>query len=452
MANSIILYIRSFFSTGHERTLLAKKNIALSFLLKGGSIIIGLILLPVTIKYINATQYGVWLTLSSIISWMSFFDVGLGNGLRNKLAEANALQQYKDSKIYVSTTYAILSIISICLFLIFLVFNRFINWNAILNISHPNSEMNRVALVVFSIFCIQFVTQIINTVLTASHVVAKVSLILLVGQIVTLIGVYALIKFTQSSLMLLVLVNGGVPVIIQILASIWYYRTSLKEFSPGIKFVDFGHARELLGLGGIFFIIQIGALVLFQTDNIVITQLFGPSYVTTFNIAYKLFSVFILGFNIIITPMWSAFTDAYAIDDLDWIKAAMRKMKLVWLAISAGAIVLFFLAPFIYKTLFNGLVQIPVSLSLAMAFYVIVYSWQTIHVYFLNGIDKIKLQLYLVVISAIINIPIAIFLGHIIGLAGVTWSNSILFLLMGVLFSYQTNKILNKTAIGVLNA
>jgi len=451
MLNSIKEKINNYFSKGHERTLLVKRNIAFSFLLKGLSIIVGLILLPITLKYVNTTQYGIWLTLSSVISWMSFFDIGLGNGLKNKLAESNALGQFKNSRIFISTTYAILIIISSCLFVIFLFVNQFLDWNKILNLDHPSNNINQLALIVFSLFCVQFIAQIINTILTAFHFVAKVSLIMLIGQIVSLGGVVALIKFTHSSLILLILINGGIPVIIQILTGIWYYKNSLKEFAPNVKLIDFKYAKELFGLGGIFFIIQMGALILFQTDNIVIVQLFGPAQVTTFNIAYKLFSVFILGFNIIITPFWSAFTDAYANKDLLWIKSTLRKIKRICLFMSISSIVLFFSAPFIYKVWFNDSINIPVSLSLAMAFYVIAYMWQTTHVYFLNGINKIRLQLYLVIISAVINIPIAIFLGHKIGLAGVTWSNSILFFLMGGVFSFQTSKILNNKAEGILN-
>ena len=51
---------------------------------------IGLVLVPLTINYLNPTKYGIWITLSSVIGWFSFFDIGLGNGLRNRFAEAIA--------------------------------------------------------------------------------------------------------------------------------------------------------------------------------------------------------------------------------------------------------------------------------------------------------------------------------------------------------------------------
>lgn len=71
--------------------------------------------------------------MSSIIGWFGFFDIGLGNGLRNRLAEALAKEDLKLARIYVSTTYAILSLIILGVLLLFYLVNPLLNWNKILN-------------------------------------------------------------------------------------------------------------------------------------------------------------------------------------------------------------------------------------------------------------------------------------------------------------------------------
>src|SRR5688500_16255025 len=102
-----------------ERSLQVKKNVFTSFLAKGGSVIINLLLVPITIDYVNPTQYGIWLTLSSVIAWFGFFDIGLGNGLKNKLTEAIAKGDHLLGRKYVSTTYLVLTLISILLLIVF---------------------------------------------------------------------------------------------------------------------------------------------------------------------------------------------------------------------------------------------------------------------------------------------------------------------------------------------
>ena len=89
---------------GDTRSVKAKKNIIASGLFKGADLLIYLLLVPVTLGYLNPYEYGIWLTLNSILAWINSFDIGLGNGLRNKLAEAIAKDDKVLARKYVSTT------------------------------------------------------------------------------------------------------------------------------------------------------------------------------------------------------------------------------------------------------------------------------------------------------------------------------------------------------------
>jgi len=444
--------ITGFFINGHERTLLAKKNIVISLAVKGLTIVIGLVLVPITISYINPTQYGIWLTLSSLISWFIFLDIGLANGLKNKLAEANALEKTESSRIYISTTYAILTIVSLALFILFCLSNFLLDWGKILNTQTSGNNLNLIALIILGSFCVQFILQTFSSVLTAFHAISKISVIYGIGQLGCLIGVLLLKKFTGGSLLYLVLVFTGIPIIVQFTATIWYFKTKYALFAPSFKMIDFTHAKDLLTTGGMFFFVQIGSLLLFQTDNMVVTQLFGPSQVTTFNLVYRLFSVITMVFTIIMNPFWPAFTDAYAKDDILWIKSIFKKMYKYFILLILISFMLLFASPLIFKLWVGDKIKIPFELSFVMVLYVIGMSWMTIHCFLVNGIGKIKLQMYLYIISTVINIPLAILLGKWIGISGVTISNVVVFIMMGIVLYIQCNKILNKSASGIWNA
>ncbi|NLK53454.1 MAG: polysaccharide biosynthesis protein, partial [Bacteroidales bacterium] len=163
-------FIKSFFTEGHERSIKAKKNILASILIKGFSIGISLLLVPLTINYVNSSRYGIWLTISSIIGWLSFFDIGLTQGLRNRFAEARAKNENQIAQVFVSTTFAILSIIFATLWIIYLFSHSYLNWSNILKVpSEMNTEISILALIVFTYFCISFVLKIINTILLADQ-------------------------------------------------------------------------------------------------------------------------------------------------------------------------------------------------------------------------------------------------------------------------------------------
>jgi O-antigen/teichoic acid export membrane protein len=445
-------YLKGLVTKGQKRSVKAKKNILASFLIKGLSIAISLIFVPLTINYINASRYGIWLTLSSIVTWFSFFDGGFGNGLRNKFAEAKAKGQDELARIYISTTYAILIIIIGIVLIIFLCINPVLNWAKILN-TEPDmaAELSLLALIVFVFFCLRFVFQLITTVLTANQEPAKASFFNFLGSLFSLIIIFILTKTTSGNLIYLGIALSITPVLVFAGSSLWFYRHSYKKYAPSFKYVKFGYVRNLMTLGIKFFIIQIAALVLFNTNNIIITQLFGPEQVTTFNVSFKLFSIVTMIFSIIATPLWSAFTDAYVKDDFKWIKSILLKMRKIWYLLIIFTVLILLSSPVLYKWWVGNKVQVPFALSVAMASYVIVYIWQTIHVFFLNGIGKIKLQLYLVVFSALINIPVAVILGKKLGLVGITLTSTLLFIIMGILFSIQARKILNRTAVNIWN-
>ncbi|WP_198045043.1 lipopolysaccharide biosynthesis protein [Spirosoma montaniterrae] len=452
MVTALKSKLTDFFVRGHERTVLVRRNIALSFLIRAGGILVGLVLVPMTINYVSPAQYGVWLTISSIVQWLNFFDVGLGNGLRNKLAHSLAIGEKEKARVYVSTTYAVLALIAILTFVVFAVSSSFVEWRSVLNVDAEKEETLRsVMWVAVGCFCIQFVVQLINVVLASTHQSAKASFIALFGQLSTLAAIYYCIHYVPSSLFALVAIVASMPVLAFIVSSLFLYRNVLASLAPNWQFIRFKHAGSLLNTGGIFFVIQISVLVIFQSNYVIINQLLGPEQVTIFSVCYKLFSVTIVVFNIIMLPLWSSFTDAYAKQDFNWLRNSLHQMRKLWLAFAALTILILVCSPLLFKLWIGESVSVPMSLSVCMAMYVIANLWHMLHVYLLNGIGKIRLQLILVIIGALLNIPIAIYFGKSFGIIGVVGTNTLFFLVLGVVYSLQCQKIISGTAVGLWN-
>lgn len=442
---------QKFFSQGHERSIKAKKNILGLLLLKGGSIAIGFFLVPLTINYINPTRYGIWLTLSSIVAWLSYFDIGFGHGLRNKFTEALAKGEDEEAKIYVSTTYFSLSAIMAIILILFFIINPFLNWSSILN-SPPSmeAELSTLALMVFVFFCLQFVFKLVTTVLTANHQPAKASLLYFLGSLLSLIIIYILTKTTAGNLLYLGGVLSITPVLIMFIAGIWFYNSSYKKFAPSIRFFRFKYVKQLMNLGGQFFIINISVLLMLSTDNIVITQLLGPEKVTVFNVAYKLFTAISMVYMLIITPLWSAYTDAFTKGDFDWIKKTLKMTKKIWLALSGLTLFVLFISPWFFK-IWVPEVTVPFSLSLAMCTYVIGYIWLNIYTFLLNGMGKIRLQLYVSLVASVLYIPLVIYFGKLWGLVGITIISTFFFVATGAIYAVQVKKLISKSATGIWN-
>ena len=438
----------------HERSLIAKKNIIASFIIKALNILIGLILMPLTIGYLNPTRYGIWITLSSIVGWFSFFDIGLGNGLRNRFAEALASNDHKLAKTYVSTTYAILSVVISVIIVVFYIINYFLSWEIILNTKGDPSlgnELSILAIIVFTFFCLNFILRLIGTILIADQKSAKASIFDLIGNIISVLLIILLINYAKSSLLLFGVILSSVPVCVLIVANLWYFNGYYKIYKPSIKYVDFKKVKDLFNLGIKFFVIQIIGVFMFQVNNIIILKLFSATDVTIYNVAFKYFSVLSMVFYIIISPFWSAFTEAWIKRDVVWIKSIVNKLIKVWIILSLVGLLMLLLSARIYSVWIGNKFIIPFSLSFLVLIWTIFNMYNGIFSQLFNGLGKIKIQLYFGVISAIINIPMALYLGNQIGVNGILVANIVVVLFPIVVYPIQYYKLVNGSAHGLWN-
>lgn len=444
-------HIASFFSSGSARSIAVKKNIVGSLLLKCISILISLQVVPLTIDYVNPTRYGIWLTISSIIAWLSYFDLGFAHGFRNRFAEARAKGENGLAKEYVSTTYAVLFLLFFIVFLIAFVVNNFLDWGELLNIAPSyNKELQVVFGILACFFCLNIVASVFTTMLMADQKPALASLIQTGGQLLAFIAIYILTKTTMGSLVALAFVFSGIPCFLLILLSVvLFYTKKYKDIAPSIKSIRFSLTKNILGLGGQFFVITILALFIFQFINILISRIKGPEAVTQYNIAYKYFNVIGMVVVVVLTPFWSAFTNAYVQKDFVWMRNIVIKLERMWLLTIPVLIIMVSCADFLYKWWVGEKVQISLSLSISMAVYVWFQIGGNVYMYLINGTSKVRLQLMVYLIFAVVSIPVINICCIHYGIEGALIVPTIVFGLQALVGKLQITKIINKEAKGI---
>lgn len=413
---------------------------------------INLALVPLTINYVNPSQYGIWLTLSSIVAWFSFFDIGFGHGLRNRFAESIAIGNFEKAKIYVSTTYAILFLIFSGIWILFFTLNFFVNWSIILNAPPElSSELSKLALIVFSFFCIQMILGTINTILIADQKSAKASFFDMLGQFASLIIIFTLTKTTQGSLIYLGLSFGFAPIVILLFSSYWLFKGDYKYYIPSPNYVKYSAISDIVKLGSKFFLIQISMIVIYQMNNLLITHIGGPEEVTAYNIANKYLGISVMIFSIIMSPFWSSFTEAYFKKEFIWmkeIKKILNKISLIGIFL---IVLLVLISPYIYKIWIGNSINIPIDLTIYVAIYTVFQILIWLNTPLLNGLGKMKIQIMGYILAFVFHIPLAIFLGSIIGIGGVIISSSVFYFIIFILTSRQTKLILDGKATGIWN-
>ena len=427
-------------------------NILFSGFLKIVGLLTSLVIVPITINYLNNEVYGIWMTITSILYWITTFDIGLGNGMRNYLAEALATNDTKLGKKYISTTMLLLSLIALSMAIVLLYplitinFNSFFNTNAI-----AGNELRMAVVIAVGFTLMNFVLKNIGMIFVAMQKYAINDLLSISGNVIALILIYILTKVTTGNLVLVVLAYTMTSCVAFLLAAIplfWKH----PELKPSLRFFDKSLGKKIVGKGFGFFVIQISnCLVIFGAANFFITQSCGPAAVTTYNIAYKFFNLLVIAYTIILAPMWNAYTDAYVKGDMQWIKATFNKALKFWVLSICGGLGMLLICNLFYKLWIGNMVNVPLSVSASTLIYVCFFNLNNCATYLINGLNKIFVQIIISLAVTTLYIITVLAFGRKLGVEGIVLSMAASYAVMSVVQLYQCRKLINGKADGIWN-
>ncbi|MDO4800911.1 MAG: hypothetical protein Q4A15_01975 [Prevotellaceae bacterium] len=435
-----------------KRTLAVSKNIGYSVVLKAIGLLSSLLIVPMTLTYLQQEQYGIWLTLSSILYWISFMDVGLGNGMRNYLTQAISNGDYVMGRKYFATTIAIMTLIVATIAIIVFAIIPWINFSSLFNTASVSSSLLRKVFIIAMVFTMfSFVMKNIGYIYVAHQKYAINDLLIVLSNVLALAMIYLLTKTTEGNLTYVVIAFTLTPLVVYLIAIFPTFHR-YPALLPTWKDIDRKLTGMLVGKGLGFFFIQItSCLVIFGASNLLIAQYYGPKAVTTYNIAYKFFNLLAIGYTIIISPLWNAYTDAAAKSDYHWIKVTFLRSLKIWALTVIGGVIMLLLCNIFYALWVGKNITIPLFTSASVLIYISMYNLNNCATYLLNGLNTIRVQIITsILITAIYLLSIYLF-GNKWGLEGIILSMATSYAIMSVIHLYQCRLLMNKRATGIWN-
>jgi len=452
MKNKIFQVIKSILQQRDKRTRVLLINIFFTYIIKGISIVVNLLYIPLLIDVLEPDKYGLWLTITSVVGWVSFFDLGLGNGLRNKFAESKIKGNIKLTREYVSTAFYSILAILLLLWIIFVTIYPIIDWAKLFNANNTKiNNISAIVFVIFTIFILRFAFNIITFILKGDQKNAISDLFAPIGNILVLSIIFFLRNKLENDLYTLVFILNGIPVLVLIIANIILFGGPYRSIIPLPKHYKKEHLPTLFTLSLRFFIIQIAGLIMFSSSNIIISKICSPSEVVVYNVAYKYFTIPLMFFSILLNPIWSAVTDAYHSGDYLWLKRSLKRMQILSVLFAIGVAIMLLLSPYAFEFWIGDKITIPLNVSLSIALFAIISIIFTPYSMFINGLGKLKLGTIIVLFKSICFYPVTIFLTKKYGIVGMVMGilviNSISYLIEPLLVW----KVLNKKANGIWN-
>ncbi len=409
--------IKAKLEKGHQRTVTARKNILLAVLFRGLGVLIGFAYFPLSIEYLGAAKFGIFLTLTSIMDWFAELDIGIANGLRNRLGESIADGDNEGGRSYVSTAYFAVGSIFSGIAIIFIPVCFLLPWVDWLNIEEAGlqGEVAILAMLIFAAFAINFVSAMIYQIFYALQRTAIVDFYQLITKGAFLLIIILLMFFTEDSLLLF----GGAKTLtfafVPLLVGLFYFRRSFRIWRPSWQYVRRDYFKSLFSLGVQFFIIKIAMVIIHQTNNILIAGVVAPAEVTKYEAAYKYLSIFLMLFVILTNQLWVASLEAYKKGEMEWMKKTVWTVIKIWMGTVLLSVVMIAISPYVFGLWLPDEVDIPILLTVAVAVSIALTNWVNLFNLVLNGTGKIRVQMYAWILASLLNIPLSIFFAKNLG-------------------------------------
>lgn len=384
-------------------------------MMKPISMVLSFIYTPIILAFLGETRNGVWVTILQILSAINYFDIGIGNGLRNKLAESHALGKHDDSKKYVSNAYVGTIIISIVFGVLIIAAWLLLDLTTFFNMNLEGENTDIAVVISVFFICFNFVLSLSKTSAYAIQKPGVISVFDVGNQALQIATAFILSRLIDGSVIVTAIFYGVITVITNV--ALYFFLTAKRDYlRPSLKLYDKKYMKPLFTLGMGFFIIQISTLILSTTDNLIISGLFGSAKVTSYNIPYKMFQIFVQVHAIIIMPMWSAYTEAATRKDISWIKKTMKKINLLTVVFAIGAVVLIFIFEPLADMWLQKHLDYDRTAIVIIAAYVIVQMFSNNFSAFVCGVGRLKENTIICAIGAIINIPLSVYFAKTLGM------------------------------------
>jgi O-antigen/teichoic acid export membrane protein len=305
-----------------------------SYIARALSILIGFLSVPLTVHYLGAERYGVWLTISSLLLWVSMTDFGLsGYALVNVLSEAFGNGDREAARYYTASAFWALVGIAAVIGVAIAIGFPFIPWRDLFRVSNATStqELRLTCALVLGFFVLNLPLNLARSIFSAHQDGYLANIWGSAGGLASLLGLIAVTRF-RGGLPELVIAMSGVPALVVLASAYYLFGRRYPWLAPAPSAARWACIRRLLKLGGKYMIMQLAALGIYQSQAIIITQTLGPSKVVIFVVTYKLVTLPMDLVYMGTLPFMSAFGEAKARRDWRWIKTAFKKATLASIA------------------------------------------------------------------------------------------------------------------------
>ncbi len=395
---------------------------------QGIQLLTGLISVPLTLTYVGTERFGMWMTISTALSFITFSDFGVGIGLQSKMSTALALNDLPNARRSFLTT--MLFVTALCIVIIatgYIVASR-ANLTQLFSLQSRQAieEVGPTVQMVMIVFGLGLLSGIIQRAFNALQEGFVIAIIQIGARIASLALLFVAVK-NKMGLPILTLVVNGLPVLAILICGAVVLGKRHPWIRPTIhamrEWCDTANFKGILNIG----LMGLGATIAVYFVNnltpLILSTKYGADEVADYVIILRLIAVPTILLTYVLIPLWPAIAEAQEKHEFDWIRSAYTKYRLVTLAIAFVSAITLLLwgQPIIRLWTRNDSVVPSMPLLVASVAFMLIGYWNALLSVMLNGLSKFKGQASYGLVLAVAFIGFAYALPNTFGKEIVIW-------------------------------
>jgi O-antigen/teichoic acid export membrane protein len=397
------------------------------------SMIANFAVLPMILGQLGGTGFGVWMTLFSFTTALSFLDLGVGLGLLNALTECNSRDDREGARRSVTNSLAVVATVSLAVVAAFLTAYAYLPWGKIFNIGAPLVPETRAGATVLLVCIAVAMPASLATRIQAAHQQGYISALWdIVARALIIVCVFVAVRRDAGGPLLLAFVVG-LPIATTLANGVFLLAFQYPWLRPRPSMISPRAMGQALSKGSLFVVLQIVTAVAFASDNLIISHVLTPAAVTAYAVTRTLFQFISTGTLLMLMPLWPAYGEAIARKEWTWVARTLRwslGATALVSALIASVIALFghtLLAIWIHRPL-----PADPSLLAGFAVFTVVTTVGNALAVVLNAASVIRFQVFTAIAMGLAAVAAKVTFGRQFGLAGVIWGTDAAYLLFSL--------------------
>jgi len=425
-----------------ERHRLASLSIIANIFSRILSLMVIIFAVKLTVPYLGAERFGIWMTIASFSGMLSFLDLGVGNALTNKVAHEATKNDPTELRSLISGGLGLLLIIGVSVSLVLVGLTCVLPWEDLLKVQDKSlyTEIKETSILFSTLFGLQIISNGVQRIFAGLQKSYESHLINAAGSVLSIISLLYVINQKEGIFELLA-VTFGCQILFGISSIILLVYRNYISFT-GIIYRIKKETPELFKTGGLFFLLQIGVMVASGSDSLIISSNLGVEAVAMFTLTQRLFQFASQPMNIMNAPLWSAYADANSRGDIKYIKSSLISSirKTTIFSVLATLFLIEFGANII--ELWTGkAISIPITLVVSYGIWAILEMIGNAFGVFLNGCGIVRQQVVNVLIFSLTAVLVKLYAIHNYGLEAMLYSSSLTYVVVTAImygFIYKT--------------